>query len=1465
MDIKKIVDYTQLLDSHISNDVKILDTIITDSYSSIIYENGLVNYTDGDVSVSKSFDMVDGIVIGFVKSDDGILRIFYQHDNYLDIVRMYDGDKTTLTLPSLGQFVKKNCVCFDGYEFYCLLGDSILVDYSSNQTYNRHGYNYIVNEYRLYKTDSSSSSYKSDSYRYFVRDELHKSLKLIALYIDNGNIITVSAIYFMYMNGIQLSDSLMSVGFEKSVLFNLVREGFRSGIMSRNMNVNISDSNFLVYYSGCRDNLIVDNVIGLSFKPGGGFKVVLNIKNPSTNDICIIYDSDNLYDIKNPTVIPYIDEETCKINFSNDGENVVIVNNNGTIYLIEKGGILTTINDRISGFISGTFIHDAIYGDDGFLYISLKNKGYIVKNIYKGNYNIFKDLFDRYDVQDFQNDINTVASNVASDGNKVYFSCSGYHDIEYSTLTSRKRGLFEYDSSTDTLKVINIDLISDRVYSHGNYLLVESFVEQTSTAFIVLEKNKPTTMCRRLKLNLSANYVSISPTLISTTGAYYELRNSHVPSLVGTMGIKTIMTNSNGITIFYYAGSLFEFTISSNYSSVETPNMYAIQNNDASRKTILCQSKDAKGFVGDFCKLGNKVFTASLLSEFTILIKQCDNDVAPIRTLVIPDYKNIVNIKLSAYNNNLILVINNDLDNFYTLDFDLNILKNTKLDISPLLYNTNVSRSVSKSNVIINESCISGDNSITDFGGSVVFENDKCHRSTLSFIVTRNDDFIQHRTDNYIDRITNSQFNASNPNFIGFGKEDCLIEYARIDGIPHICQKYVTNNRDIVKIPFALNIGTPSPGDDQYHLVHKWFVCENHNSIVGVIFNKVNGLVVNTVSKFIYLNNKVQFMVDAGGISLDKDILFFESGINHKTPSDNICYFYSESYGPLVGMIESSGISFLNIFDGTIHNNSGIHNTLKVAYSKRFGINNLHRYMKSAPGCVEGERGLIFRDKIGVTPYNGLVLPGENIESTSVNVFPVDGEVGIFNYVSNISMDNSSYSIGTDMGIPLLKLDYDKINFCRYLVLNIEPHDNGEDLGHFLRSLYLYIETSLNSGGVQEVKVDLSSYSLYGIDNDKFTNSKTAIIDIGSIVDDALNIGDTITNLHVISVFDATSGIPFNCKLAITHSIIERDITETVPMAIDHPIVLNGYNRHHNSYNELPITHINYETSGKYLKRIIDMDLTSSRLFFKLEFSMSMIHKNFRATLIEFYGFKIDALITSSGNLSLITDINNGDFSESYDINPSWNYEIGSTEFLTLIVSYNKDTLRYDVVLKNSTGVELLRFHGGVNGELVHSKTHSVSIFNKFFGIVTNISFSDDKDLDLFIFEAMGVVNSDDGKILSFIRDFDKDNLKALVGTYDGDIVSYEINRDFTKLIAGRLNKIKYFGIDYGDVGYSENTSFKLLTVKRGGSFVNEFERIKKEAIPRVSTEVITLCGAENEPLVSCEGIPIVDSGKLVY
>jgi len=1464
MDIKKIVDYTQLLDSHISNDVKILDTIITDTYSSIIYENGLVNYTDGNVSISKSFDMIDGIVIGFVKSDDGVLRIFYQHDNYLDIVKMCDGDKLTLTLPSLGQFVKKNCVCFDGYEFYCLLGDSTLVDYSSNQTYNRHGYNYIVNEYRLYKTDSSSSSYKSDSYRYFVRDELHKSLKLTALYIDNGNIITISNVNHMYMNGIQLSLSAISVGFEKSILFNLVRDGFRSSIMSKNGHESISDSNFLVYFCGCRDNLIIDNIVGLTFKPGGGFKVILNIKSPSNNDTCIIYDSDNLYDIKNPTVIPYIDEETCKINFSNDGENVVIVNNNGTIYLVEKGGILTTINDRISGFMSGTVIHDASYGDDGFLYISLKNKGYIVKNIYKGNYNIFKDLFDRYDVQDFQNDINTVASNVSFDGNKVYFSCDGYHDIEYSTLTSRKRGLFEYDSATDTLKVINIDLISDRVYSHGNYLLVEAFVGHTSTAFIVLEKNKPTTMCRRLNLNLRSNHVSISPALIPTTEAYYEVRNNHIPSLVGTIGIKTIMTNETGINIFYNAGILFEFTINRDYSNVIQPNMYAIQNNDNTRKTILCQSKDVKGFVGDFCKIGNKVFSANLLSEFTILIRRCDVD-GIVRTLVIPDYKNIVNIKISDYNDNLIMLINNDLDNFYTFDSDLNILKNVKLDINPLLYNTNISRSVSKSNVIVNESCISGDNSITDFGGSIVFENDKCHRSTLTFIITRGDDFIQHRTDTYVDRITNSQFNTSNPNFIGFGKEDCLIEYARINGVPHICQKYVTNNRDIVKIPFTLNIGTPPPGDDQYHLVHKWFVCENHNSIVGVIFNKVNGSIVNTVSKLIYLNNKVQFIVDAGGISLDKDILFFESGINHKTPSDNICYFYSESYGPLVGMIESGGISFLNIFDGTIHDNLGIHNTLKVAYSKRFGINNLYRYMKSAPGCIEGDRGLIFRDKIGVTPYNGLVLPGENIETTSVNVFPVDGEVGIFNYVSNISMDNSSYSISTDMGVPLLKIDHDKINFCRYLVLNIEPYDNCEDLGHFLRSLYLYIKTSLNSGGVKEIKVDLASCSIYGIDNDKFTNSKTAIIDVGDIVDDAFIIGNNITNLHVISVFDATSGIPFNCKLAITHSIIERSIFGMTPMVIDHPIILNGYNRHHNSYNELPITHINYETSGKYLKRIIDMDLTSSRLFFKLEFSMSMIHKNFKATLVEFYGFKIDALITSDGKLSLITNINNGDHIESYDINPSWNYEIISTEFLTLITSYNKDTLRYDVILKNSTGVALLNFHGAINGELVHSKTHSVSIFNKFFGIVTNISFSDDKDLDLFRFEAMGVVNSDDGKILSFIRDFDKDNLKALVGTYDGDIVSYEINRDFTKLITGQLNKIKYFGIGYGDIGYSENTRFKLLTIKRGDSFVNEFERIKKEAIPRVSTSIITLCGTENEPLVSCEGIPVVDSGKLVY
>lgn len=1467
MENKIIADYTQLLDSHISNDVKIFDIMISDSFSCIIYENGLVNYVDEDVTVSKSFDMVEGIVIGFVRSEDGILRIYRQYENYLEVVRMRDGDTITLTIPTIGYFVKKNGVVFDGYEFYCLLGNSTQVDYKSNQTYDRHGYNYIVEDYYVYKTDSSSNSYKSDSYRYFVRDEVYKNMRSTSIMISDGDIYvtrdSASGLNIFHKNGVIVPEWFPTGLAEKSILYNIVRDTYKSGIMARDSSKSFSSSNSLIYSDGNKDIRVVDNIIGLSFKSNGGFKVVLNIDN-TYNRFCIVYDSVNLYDISNPVIISTIDQRTAKINFSNDGENVVIVNEDGSIYLIEQGGILTTINNKITGFMNGSKIHDATFGDDGFLYVSLKNKGHIAKNIYKGNYNIFKDLFDRYDIQDFQNDENTRTSNIVSDGNKLYFSCRGYHNISFTNLDSNKRGLYEYDSSTDTLKLLHVDLVVDRVYHYGRFILVNSHTSPEDTSFIVLEKGKSTFTCNSIRINFRNNSVSIARN-IATHAEYYLRRQLHVEEMISNYNLKLIFeTSSDSVMIIETPTHLYELTLLKSLDNVTKSNMEVIPNDVRTLKSIMCRSKIDKGYVGDYCRLGNNTYVALLLNEFTISIgiSLGESKTPKSYTFNIPEYRDITNIKLNVYGDKIILVVNNNLDNFYTFDSNLKLLESPKLNINPILYNCTLSKSVSKSNVIVNEGCISGDNTISDFGSKTIFTNDKCHRSTLSFIVNREDDFFTYRTDKYVDRITNVEYNSSNSNFIGFGKEDCLIEYSRITGDPYIHQKYLTNNRDIVKIPFSLTLGSPAPGDDQYHLVDKWFVCENNNSIVGVIFDKLNGTRINSVNKIIYLNNKVQFAINVSNLKLEKDVLFFESGINHKNPSDNICYFYSESFGPLVGMIESTGLSYLNIFDGTVHPNSGIHNNLKVAYSKEFGINNLDRYMKSSAGCVDSDRGLILRDKIGADT-NFEPEPNMNYIESSVNVFPVDGELGVFNYISNMTMSNSSsFNFDNDLGFALLEIPTSYISTCKYLVLNIESVDNGEDIGHFLNSIFIHKREYLDPGATMysQLKLPISNVSVSGFDNDKFTKSKTILIDMNLVLGDSYSV-DNITESRIISSYDINSGIPFNCKLAISYSFVEKQIRPGVDFVIDSPIVLNGYNRNHNSFNGSDITTSNYVTSRKYLPRIIDMDLTSSKLFFRFDFTMSSIHKNFETTLISFPGFKLTAELKINGTRVDIKD-NNGNLLCVFNVTSD--PDISSIEPITMLVMCDKVNSLCYIMLRTNSMADYMQYEYPLTF-IPNYETDNVEVFGRFFGIVNTMAFSSNNDLTFQRFKTMGLINSDDGKILSFIRDFDKDNLKVLVGIDSGDIVSYELNRDFTKRISGTLNKNKYFGIGYGDIGYSENSKFKLLTIKQGESFVNEFERIKEEAVPRLATDLISLCGSDGFLLTVEENKPMVNSGKLVY
>jgi len=170
-----------------------------------------------------------------------------------------------------------------------------------------------------------------------------------------------------------------------------------------------------------------------------------------------------------------------RVTFSNDGESITIANGVLGVILITQNEILS-INSYMAQF-PNSFTTNALFADDGFLYIALSRSGFVIRNVYKGDYSRFKCIMeDSHPLFSKCEDVRV--SNLISTPSGVWFYAFGSHkeDVffssKYGVRASTIEGLFCYHPvnglyTIHTLKKDVDDIIGDD-YSYVDFPVIAS-------------------------------------------------------------------------------------------------------------------------------------------------------------------------------------------------------------------------------------------------------------------------------------------------------------------------------------------------------------------------------------------------------------------------------------------------------------------------------------------------------------------------------------------------------------------------------------------------------------------------------------------------------------------------------------------------------------------------------------------------------------------------------------------------------------------------------------------------------------------------------------------------------------------------------------------------------------------------------------------------------------------------------
>lgn len=1422
-----------LLKSFDSDTITIIDYTIKENKKCILYSNGKVVYFDNNKQNILHIDISLCTGFGFVYSLDNEIRIYTCSKGIVSIYLIERNDIVKIILQNSTYHVKNNSVKYFNDVYYAISGVQVEINTKElkDQIKRKEIETIIVNNIQYAIINSilvHSTSLNTDSFyntgRSFVNYPLIENYNIFDYSIkDNSLILMCRNGNILYLN----NDNVIQT----------IQTNYFPNIDIKNINPQLSVK--LVDYSTLK---IYDNPIDINSKNKQlKMRFFTNCSDGNIrycdifeDNTAIIHYSNNEYETnKIPVVISdvsfesddYIDDTTFnnpdRVSFSPDGSKVIIVRGKNGLIFVDENSYRYISKDH--GFRENCEVSSAIFGEDGYLYIALRNKGYVLRNIIKDKYVDFFDIVTiSMTVEDGRLDVNTKVSNIVSTENGIFFYCQGSHELSFPTGEFIVNSGFYYYNSTTTkllkieMKDLNYSITNERLFKVNEYILIHenNFVISKMNIFdftkeyLVLDQIPNCKVIDIFEYNQNIIFHVLSP----IDGTNYS---SSLISYSDNMIKKSIQ-----LGVVNSSSNIIEMDMNNNFLPFYS----------------FCQIYNNKSII--LYKINNSIINFYIIDNLsgeyekkTIVIPVLlSND----SKFIIKNYDNIIEFKLlSSINKNENTV-------YWRYYINENILKEINDNLFDSFENniedTIICKSLSTTNLLVSEGFISGDNCISDFGAFNTRYNPNTLKSTKSFYTVQQ---LNSSIDLYYDRITNQQVQINsiislkdNYTFIlpiGIGRDDCKV-YLAFDptGAIRCIWEYSTNNNDIVDIfvkGSSVNVndisgfeflGTASPGNTEFSNIDRWYVGDINNSVVGFRFFRDGAVKTKFIETIIFIGVKYKYIFQPTEL-IDIEIPNFVQIIDD---TQSMFKIYCKEFG----------LKYINV-----KNNECIVNDIFLRSNPEVFIDKKITTILDKNYIINSD--FYFKNKISIdnkqikyihNVLSPVLLPNQRLITDNINLLSDSDDFYICSMLKNSISSNIKF-------------------------MNFNSSDNG------VSRIIIYIEIDKNYGNLKDNSniISILSGIYYSLNNGsnynllnfvKDTNFDTiyyAIIDNLSLVNlsncglylnnENVNTHNTRFRIYSNTIFD---------NIVNRTSINPSETCQNVDILLTTPI--DGY-----TYNSINISQ-NDGLIPKTIKKNILPFINNSILQLKLlpDSNGWLISDIFDILSIDNYIVSLQLSNVSSNNLDINCKIYGSSIPES-------SFSLIKDIPIVFKVKFENNTISIKLIQDIN---EII-----ICTDLSINTVEDYSILDFYFGKIENITVVEDIEDYSSINEITYIGDNVYGDIVSIIRDYDSGVAHALISPSstgilkDKGILEYEILENSSNFIRYQTDKILN-DLKYGEIGFNENTVFKLICAyNKDNTLINIFNRkIKYELVEEFDSNYIV--SISNDNLIDCNGNKIKTS-----
>lgn len=1471
---------TELLKDFDSRSLKIIDKLQNGDKFCTIYDNGRVVYDNLSANTTYviHIDVSDASSFGFVRNDESF-KVYKCCGGLITIYDIETKDRKEYILPNRNFHVEPNTVSIKNSIVYTIVGISAIANDPSlyndirNNEYSsfvNNGETYIIRETCLYNTSFVDGDITNNQIKMLVKNVYFGKYEISDYTVSDDNRISVitkslsGTILSVDKNG-SISSIFTGYKYNPQVLLSNIIESTGSVLLPKIIN-NYENLKFRDL-SSIYDKKFLHENNRIKFAYDEDDNIVIIDHNMSIDNMSISTTDDmfnTINSVKGITPVTRYISSDARIfppnqsvsndklsQVSSDGKSVVIANGHFGAFVI-RDGIVSTIANCI-GFPAGYEVNSGIFGDDGFLYLSLVNKGYILRNTYKGDFTHFTDIVtSSYSCEDANLDTNTLVSNIIPVKNGIWFTICGSHNLTMPNRTISNSGTYHFNSETAMLTKVetipNISIAFDKIVfmSYADNLIFVHVIGNTNTV---------------------RYYDPISLTKLGEFNTAYKL-----VKIVGYKGY-FVGVDKNGTIVSF---SIFE----SVFTLLKVFNVYSYSNPNDNIKYNLSQVVNKKPYISDMISNGDKTIIAMFTSEDTIKIGIQSIDGYNYTQNICVPVTITKNTKLRLSNNgskvNLEVLDHKHIGIFCSWDFDIS------KDIPVFTYNALpsyvgnnefkvISKSTSISDVIINEGSITGDNCSSDFGAfqCKLFGN-QYKKSTINHICQ--DDSNGGNSEMYYNRRTLEESRVVNninlkPGYTfvlscGYGKCDCKVYIAKdSNGNLRFINEYVTNNKDIVDIGLdnVSNIGllgSPWPGSTVFNNVNYWIVGEFNNCAVGFVFRTGT----KVISKIVYLGVKSQFVID-----VDIETLYYPNNGNCILAFDDVhgeCKLVNTDNYNYFLKINSEGFRLIDVFERELsfkpvsyffnpnpNNEPNMFNIVTTIYDKDYKVD-FSKYFVTKTN---------FRDN----DYDG------KLKQRSI--------IDLFDYIDNRQLLNLY-----KQGSPVYSVEDDN-----YIINTTSQYLNPIMLATFTPSKFGDVVVSSDNVRIF-VNIDKEAFDckINPSIMDIFTNgfyigesfdstvkiNLTKVNGSDHIYSGIVQLNSNVNSLTIFvnhTIFNTSVNVKFKLySSAIFHGTVARTPINPSSICIDS----NQYARLSDEYGCSKNDKVVGPSIGliptdvNCRNVLIFPPVTKRGLYMKLSpsYPMWLAYDNFsffKFGNLEIVGQLVDIVESGGSNIIVFGYYING-ILQGY-----------SSEY-TIVNHLTDINLSFGLYYISET-VSECTFH--YNGEIIFENINidtndnydKIEILNRYYGDISNMSYVDGSNVPLYDQSFVHIGNNAFGEVTSYVRDYKSGRMKAIVSPSstgiwrDKGLLCFMINETSIDLVETIPNVQNDLFVR--EVGYSENSAFKLITVVKPVKkdltgyepiTYNIFKRTVKEYVPTYSFDILSSVSGEVIEKVS-DGVEI--------